>query len=155
MNFIRHHWFGLIVSLGFCFFMAVFFMVLIAPSQDEQKRGFIPCSEEMVRQVQQCSGQKICVLQAVCADTFCNIKVIGRGWRQWWRGEQPRPWSNYLFAPKLPEHYSRGDDGEYYAPAHEVRAQMQNLQKLNDELEKEYERRKASGVESDGFVPEH
>lgn len=154
MNFIRHHWFGLIISLGFAFFMAVFFLVLIAPNQDEQKRGFVPCSETMVDKVQHCAGQKLCVLQAVCANTFCNIKVIGRGWQQWWQGQQPTPWSNYIFVPQLPQRYF-DDESNYYAPEHEVRAQMQNLQKLNEKLEKEYERGKASGLESDGFVPEH
>ena len=44
MTFLKHHWFGLILSLFMLAYLLVFVLVLLSPRYDMQKRGFIPCT---------------------------------------------------------------------------------------------------------------
>lgn len=150
MQFIKYHWFGLLVSAAVLFFLVIFFLVLIAPHQDDQKRGFVPCTETMANEIHQCAGNKLCILEAIVGNTFCNVGVVGRGLSAWLGGEQPHPWSNYLFAPaaKTAEE-PQAELNEFYNQNPDIEGQMQELQKLNDELEKEYGKRKASRLESE------
>ncbi len=143
MNFIKNHWFGLIVSLITLAFLCVFALVLIAPHQDEQGRGFVPCIEKMAENLHECRGQNLCALNCVIENTFCNIKVIGQGIKQWAAGEQPRPWSNYLFEPELKQP-SAADDfeteeslDEYYQNNPDISLEMSELYKLNQQLEQD------------------
>jgi len=149
MQFIKYHWFGLLVSLIVFFFLFIFFLVLIAPHQDEQERGFVPCTRNMAEQVQQCAGAKGCILKAVVENTFCNIRIVGQGAKLWAQGKQPRPWSNYLFRPELAGGENSEELDEFYRDSPDVENQMKELQKLNEELEMEYEKRTASGLESE------
>ena len=86
LNFIRQHWFGLLISAVFCLFLVQFFIVLIAPHHDLLNRGFAPCTETMSKQVSDCAGDNFCVLKAVTANTFCDTAVIGQGLKNWVSG---------------------------------------------------------------------
>lgn len=141
MNFIRYHWFGLLVSVIVALFLCQFLLVLIAPHQDEQKRGFVPCTEEMSEELHRCRSRNLCVLDAVVDNTFCNTGVIVEGFRLWVAGKQDSPWANYLFEPEL-NRPSAEDDvdaeaslDEYYRDVPDINAEMDELQKLNQQLE--------------------
>ncbi len=142
MNFIRCHWFGLSVSLVVFFFLCVFALVLAAPHQDEQKRGFVPCTEKMAEELHNCNGRKMCVLERIVDNTFCNIGVIGEGIKLWATGKQSAPWSNYLFVPDIKR--PSATDGveaeeslaEYYESSPDIGAEMDELYELNQQLEK-------------------
>lgn len=141
MQFIKYHWFGLLVSVIVFLFLCVFALVLAAPHQDEQKRGFVPCTETMAEELHNCNSRNMCVLGSVIKNTFCNIKVIGQGIKLWAVGEQPTPWSNYLFEPEL-KRPAVNDDvepeeslDEYYQNTPDIAAEMDELQQLNQQLE--------------------
>ena len=141
MNFIKYHWFGLIVSAIVLFFIAVFFIVLIAPRYDEQKRGFVACTAQMAGEIQNCESDNLCVLGKVIENTFCNISVIKDGFLMWKKGEQNTPWANYLYEP-LVKQQSTDDDieseeslEEYYKSVPNIKEEMKNLENLNKKLE--------------------
>ncbi len=141
MRFMRDHWFGILVSGVTFFFLCVFAIVLAAPRQDEQKRGFVPCIEAMAEKLHTCNGKNMCVLSSVVDNTFCNIGVIGKGVMLWISKKQPTPWSNYLFTPET-KRPSATDDiepeeslAEYYLNTPDIAAEMSELQKLNQKLE--------------------
>lgn len=141
MQFIKYHWFGLVISLIVTFFLFIFVLVLIAPHQDEQKRGFVPCTEAMAEQIKNCSSRSLCVLGSVVDNTFCNIKVIGKGVKLWIKGEQSSPWKNYLFVADI-KNKSATDDvepeeslKEYYESQPDLELEMNELKKLNQQLE--------------------
>lgn len=126
---------------SFFFFLCVFALVLAAPHQDEQKRGFVPCTETMAEELRGCNGRNMCVLGSVVDNTFCNVGVIGEGLKLWMTGKQPAPWSNYLFEPEI-KRPSATDDvepeeslEEYYQNTPDIAAEMDELQKLNQQLE--------------------
>lgn len=76
-------------------------MLFAAPRSDALKRGFIPCTEQLVADIYSCKKGSIgCPLKFMLKDMNCNIKVIGKGFSAWFKGEQKTPWSNYLFDPK-------------------------------------------------------
>ncbi len=138
MYFIKYHWFGLLTGLVIFFFMGLFILVLLSPRADEQKRGFIPCTENMAEQILACENNKIiCLLKAVVGNSWCDAKVVGRGIKKWIFGEQKAPWSNYIFIPELPSnHFFDSEAGAEYLKQHpNTKAEMQKLQKLNEELE--------------------
>ena len=141
MRFVKDHWFGLLVSIFVFFFWCVIALVLAAPHQDEQKRGFVPCTETMAEELRGCNGRNMCVLGSVVDNTFCNVGVIGEGLKLWMTGKQPAPWSNYLFEPEI-KRPSATDDvepeeslEEYYQNTPDIAAEMDELQKLNQQLE--------------------
>ena len=70
MRFVKDHWFGLLVSIFVFFFLCVFALVLAAPHQDEQKRGFVPCTETMAEELRGCNGRNMCVLAAWSTTRF-------------------------------------------------------------------------------------
>lgn len=75
-------------------------MLFVAPRQDALKRGFIPCTEQLVYNISACeSGKMSCPLKYLGQDMKCNVEVVLEGFGAWIKGEQERPWSNYLFEP--------------------------------------------------------
>ena len=141
MRFLKHHWFGLILSLFMLTYLLVFVLVLVSPRQDAQKRGFIPCTEAMAEQLISCDNGVVCMLKTIVKNGWCDAEVIGTGFKKWLRGEQKTPWTNYLFKPEqlLPDEDTEIDEGlrEFYAQTPDVEASMQNLRRLNRELEQQ------------------
>lgn len=140
MSFIKKHWFGMIAAFVVAIFFVLFVLILISPRQDLQKRGFIPCTEALAEQVLSCEKNKIiCMLSATMKNSWCDMKVVGRGFSNWVKGKQPAPWSNYIFEPELPEDEYFDDEArkEYLKHTPDIAAEMQNLKKLSEELENE------------------
>ena len=74
----------------------------LSPRQDVLNRGFIPCTKQLVFELSGCQKGKIgCPLKLLWQDMKCNIKVVGNGFKNWVAGNQPAPWSNYLFEPEM------------------------------------------------------
>lgn len=91
MTFLKHHWFGLILSLFMLAYLLVFVLVLLSPRYDVQKRGFIPCTEAMAERLIDCDNGAWCMLKTIVRNGWCDAEVISGGFRMWLRGEQKRP----------------------------------------------------------------
>lgn len=141
MSFIKNHWFGLLGGIVIFVFMSVFVLVLLSPRQDAQNRGFIPCTRRLAEKLLDCpEDRKIrCLFGAITRNTWCDMKVIGRGFSGWLSGKQPAPWSNYIFIPESvrDETFDKDAEAEYLKNNPSPAAEMQKLQKLNEELENE------------------
>lgn len=143
MSFIRRHWFSLLTGLFVFIFFILFVLVLLSPRQDARKRGFIPCTEVMAEKLLNCEGSRIfCLLSAVVDNSWCDMKVVGRGFYAWVAGKQPAPWSNYIFVPELPadQDFDAAARAEYLKANPDIKTEMRQLQKLNEELENEENR---------------
>lgn len=109
-------------------------MLFIAPKVDMQKRGFIPCTEQLVSSVSICKkGSVGCPLKYLWQDMKCNTFVILDGFGAWMRGKQPTPWANYLFEPETI--YNNDYDGDIVADMADLEAQSQFIQGKKAELE--------------------
>ena len=126
MTFLKHHWFGLILSLFMLAYLLVFVLVLLSPRYDVQKRGFIPCTEAMAERLIDCDN-----------GAWCMLKTIVRNGG----GKKKTPWANYLFEPEQPRPDDEPDADEslreFYAQTLDIEASMQNLRRLNRELERQ------------------
>lgn len=140
MNFIKQHWFGFLVTLVLILSALLFLIVLLSPRQDNQKRGFIPCTETMAAALYDCSGRSFCLLGAVLDNSICDAKVVLSGLGEWAKGHQPAPWSNYFFTPDLsPDEELAPEVAEFYQDNPHLRQDMQQLEKLHEKLLKNQE----------------
>lgn len=138
-TFLKYYWFGLLMSfillVGFMFFL----LILLSPRYDVQKRGFIPCTEALAQNLLSCPQENkySCGIKHILANSWCDLKVIGKGWKDWGQGKQSAPWSNYIFEPELPNMPAEDDEfyAEYIKKGITPTADMQNLIKMSDELE--------------------
>lgn len=141
MSFIKNHWFGLFGSIVVFVFMCVFILVILSPRQDAQNRGFIPCTKQLAEKLLNCpQDSKIaCLFNAIVKNTWCDMKVIGNGFWEWTKGSQKTPWSNYIFVPQdiRDETFDAETEAEYLKNNPLPTIEMQELQKLNEELENE------------------
>lgn len=153
MLFIKQHWFGLIVSLFMLAYLAVFVLVLASPRYDEQKRGFIPCTEEMAAELIDCQNGVWCMLNSVVENGWCDTKIIGQGFVAWVNGEQKTPWANYLFKPEVAEQEEM-DEGlkEFYAQTPDIGVSMQNLRRLNQKLERQIKETEITETENKEII---
>ncbi len=139
MAFIKHHWFGLCIGLFLIVFMLMLVLILLAPKQDAKSRGFIPCTEVMVDTLLTCDREVWCASRAVLQNSWCDIKVIGRGIKLWGQGKQPYPWSNYIFTPELPLTSFVDEEArqQYLKEYPNTKQEMERLHILRKELENE------------------
>lgn len=139
MTWIKTHWFGLITGIFIFVCLILFILVLLSPRQDEQKRGFIPCTEMMAETMLDCNNGVGCMLKAVLSNSWCDAKVIGCGLKNWATGKQSAPWSNYIFIPVLPPEESFDDIAreEYLKNNPAFAEEMKQLQQLSEEIENE------------------
>ncbi len=146
-NFIKIHWFGLLLSVPTVLFFGVMALVFYSPRQDALKRGFIPCTQQLVKEVFACSEHKHwCMSKAIVKNTGCDFKVVFSGVKAWAEGKQSAPWSNYLFEPELPKTDLAEDDAavqEYYAENPHSEEDMLKLQEDWNNLEQEWNKTNA------------
>ena len=135
MSSLKNHWFGMIVSLFVLWFFIVFVLVLLAPKQDLQKRGFISCTETMETEVAACNSQKTCMLKSILKNTSCDSKVIFDGIKNWVKGEQKTPWQNYMFEPEVKKEVLDEELQDFYAKNKDLSKEIEELKKKNMELE--------------------
>ena len=69
MNCIKHYWFGFLVTLVLLLAALLFVIVLLSPRQDNQRRGFIPCTEKMAAELYDCTAAVF-----VCWELVLNNK---------------------------------------------------------------------------------
>lgn len=140
MQFMKRHWFGLVMSLVILAYVSMFMLILASPKIDLQKRGFIPCTEKFIAEAHTCDGS-ICLLKAVVHNSFCDFSVVGHGFAQWTKGKQPSPWSNYLFVPEIDD-INREEMKTIYGIDPNSATDMEKLKNANkelmDSLNKEY-----------------
>ena len=90
--------YGLGIFVFFVMYMVT--VMFLSPRQDALKRGFIPCTEQLVNDITECTPGKIaCPLKHLWSDMKCNTAVILDGFGAWVKGEQSSPWESYLFTP--------------------------------------------------------
>jgi len=135
MNFIKQHWFGTVIMLVLLPAVLLFLIVLFSPRQDNQKRGFIPCTENMAAELYDCGGRGFCMLGAVLSNSLCDAGVVWSGLSGWAAGKQPRPWSNYFFTPDLsPEEEPAPEVEEFYRENPHLQQDMRELEILHGKL---------------------
>jgi len=151
LKFIKYHWFGLFISIIIGLLLVQFTLVLISPHHDAKQRGFSICTQEMSDQIAFCDSQNWCILKSIIKNTFCDTKIIITGAKNWISGQQPRPWSNYIFVPVLSQTEEPDQDlEEYYQSQPDLAQQIEQLKQKNQQLEKKIdEHRKSSGMGSD------
>lgn len=120
-----------VILIGFLFFL----LVLLSPRYDSQKRGFIPCTETLAQNLLNCPQESkySCGIKHILHHSWCNVKVIGTGFSNWWHGKQETPWSNYIFEP---EPINR-QDNSFFEPGYHPELKIEHLQKLSAEIEKQ------------------
>lgn len=137
-NFIKIHWFGILLSIPTALFFSGLALVFYSPRQDTLNRGFIPCTQKMVKEVFECNEQKHwCMSKAIIKNTACDFTVIFNGLSAWVAGKQPTPWSNYFFEPVLPTEQSDDDlKQDFYTENPRSAEDMAKLKQDWDNLEK-------------------
>jgi hypothetical protein len=108
---------------------------MFAPHVDSQNRGFVPCTAHMATQVETCHKRKSCILRAVYDNYVCDGKVILTGFSDWIKGQQPRPWSNYMFEPEILKEEMDEDLKEYYRENPNIDDEMAEIIQKHEELE--------------------
>lgn len=132
MNTLRQHWFNILIALILFCSICFFTIIAFSPREDLKKRGFIPCTEILSEQMEECNAQIFCSLKAILKNSWCDAKVIGRGMKNWINGTQPSPWSNYIFVPEL---YDTADD-EFYLENPDYIRDFNQTKKQGVQLEK-------------------
>ena len=116
-------------------------MMYLSPRRDIQRRGFIPCTEQLVFDLQTCNAGSLgCPFKFLVRDTGCNIGVVYTGAVAWIKGRQPTPWANYLFEPEVYADDALTEDMPTVAEAREemsdLAAQSRFIEQKQQELEK-------------------
>lgn len=119
-------------------FLAQFMIVLLAPAQDTQGRGFVPCHQKMAEEVYDCDGKVLCVLGGVLENTRCNSGVIADGFLMWIKGKQKTPWDSYFFLQQQPKLQEKDEAlQEFYEKNPNLKQEMNELKQLNQKLERQ------------------
>ena len=128
--FMKEYWFGFFISLILLFGFLFFLLVLVSPRYDLQKRGFIPCTETMAKNIMNCPEEKkfLCGIKAVLKNSWCDLGVIKQGFSLWFDGKQKTPWDNYIFEPVLPE-------DAFFENDVDRNMNMEQIKKLNEFME--------------------
>ena len=140
ISLLRRYWFSACMSIFLLGAFLYFIIVFTSPRYDIQRRGFVPCTEKLAIDIENCGKNNIlCILGSIGKDNICNIQVIGHGMSAWLQGEQRTPWANYIFEPELPTQPQTTDEGieEFYQENPNIHQEMQQLKKLNKEQEDE------------------
>lgn len=145
LKFFKEHWFGLLLGLFVLLYVTMILIVVSSPRQDKQNRGFIPCTKIMLDEIINCKDddQYMCIGESILKNSACDAGVIINGFKDWTKGKQSRPWSNYFFTPELetPLDDPELDEElkEFYEQNPDVHLQMEQLnsdyEKLNKDME--------------------
>lgn len=133
LNYIKYYWFGFLIGTIIFISVSFFLIIMLSPKQDLEKRGFIPCTEQLAQNLYLCTQKEkySCVVKEILKNSLCDGKVIVQGFSDWWNGKQSTPWANYFFTPKLLEHrWLDGQVGEH------PELSIEHLQKLSEELDR-------------------
>ena len=131
---VSHYMFKTIVTLFVVLFFAFFIIVMSSPRQDLQKRGFIQCTEIMAAELHVCQSKAWCSIKSILKNSFCDSKVITKGFGDWLKGEQKTPWANYIFEAEIEENFEEALK-QFYEENPNVVEEMQKLKESHKELE--------------------
>lgn len=139
MSFIKKYWFGTTIGLFLAMFIVVLVLILISPKQDAKNRGFVYCTQNLIDDLIECDKQLWCTSKSILKNSWCDIHIIGQGLRNWVKGQQDYPWSNYIFEPELSQDSYVDEEArqEYLKEFPNTSLEMKNLLKLRKELENE------------------
>ena len=129
----KKHWFETIIVTIVILFFAEFFLILSAPHDEKNNRGFSLCTNDMIENVSNCNTQTWCTFKAVSKNYLCYNLVILKGFKNWVSQKSPTPWSDYFYALEAedpPEELV-----EFYEENPDIKEQMQTLLEKNSELE--------------------
>ena len=136
MNFIKSHWFGLIIWLWLVLFAILTAIVLVSPHHDAKNRGFAYCTQNLVDDLNDCNQKISCSVKVILNNTICDIKIIYAGITAWIDGKQNTPWDNYIFTPELPSSYIDEEERQEYLKEYpDTLAEMARLKILGKDLE--------------------
>ena len=131
-KFIKNHWFELIMIAIIILFLAEFFLILSAPHEDENNRGFSFCTNNMIDNVSNCNRRTWCTFKAVSNNYICYNIVILKGFKNWINKKSPTPWSDYFYDPQSTE--LQEELVEFYEQNPNIEEQMQTLMEKKLEL---------------------
>lgn len=139
MNFIKYYWFNILIALIIIFGMVMTLIVAFSPREDNLKRGFIPCTEELADNILSCGGSLWCATKAVIKNSMCDADVIFNGFTLWIKGQQKTPWSNYIFTPDLSHKKDLSDTNSeiFYQENPNYLQDFEELKQTNKKLEEE------------------
>lgn len=143
-KYLKKHWFGFLIFIIVFIYVSMILLVVSAPRQDLHDRGFIKCTKAMMSELASCPQESRtgCIFKGVIENNICDFQIIFDGVGKWINGEQPRPWSNYLFEPDLPliaqETQRQEDLEEFYRQNPDIKNQMELLNQERLKLEEKW-----------------
>lgn len=138
LNFIKKYWFMGIIVLFIFLYLIVFLSVVFSPKEDKFDRGFIRCTKEMATQIVNNKNQSsFNLVSIIIENTYCDVKVMLKGFSNWIDGEQEYPWSNYFYEPMVEEKVEIQDEelSKFYEENPEILKDMETLNLKRQELE--------------------
>ena len=136
MNFIKSHWFGILICLWLVLFVAMMVVVLIAPHNDAKNRGFAFCTHNLINTLENCNRKIICSTKAITDNTVCDIKIITNSFYKWLKGDNRFPWSDYIFSPEKSFSYIDEEERkEYLNEFPDTLEEMEKLKQLRKDME--------------------
>ena len=139
IKFIKHFWFHIFITFLLLCFVGIAVLILLSPKQDMKRRGFVPCTEEMIEDLLNCNRRFLCSSRAIIENNLCVAQVIRIGFSDWVKGKQPRPWSNYIFKPELySDSFIDQEEVKKYLETHpDVKIEMERLHRMRKDMENE------------------
>lgn len=127
-------------------------LILLSPKYDAQNRGFVACTQSLLDELVECEHKIGCSMRAVAANSWCDIKTIVKGAKDWLNGQQDTPWSNYIYEPEMPKNPLIDEDAraEYLRAHPNTKEDMERLHRQRKEMENEQN----STNEFENFWPE-
>lgn len=137
MKWVKDHWFGMIMWLWVVAVALVMVMVLLSPHYDAKNRGFAFCTQQLIEKLEECDKKIACSTVAVLDNTICDVKIIGKSFKEWVDGKHPYPWSGYIFAAEIPlsSFINEDERREYLEEYPDTLAEMEKLKFLRKDLE--------------------
>lgn len=114
IKFMKNYWFEFLLGLCVLVFLLFSIVVATAPHNDAKGRGFTKCTLQMGLELQQTGKLSVMgAVKMVSKGYWCYALVMGEGVKLFVKGEQPAPWSNYLFEEERPMY--QDDEGEGFS----------------------------------------
>ena len=137
-KFFKKYWFTMLITLFVSTYLMVFLFVLFSPKEDDLERGFIPCTKQMSEKILKNEEQStLKLVKIIVENTYCDTKVVAKGFVNWLKGEQKTPWANYFFEPVLEKNKLEEDEElmKFYQENPYLSEDMENLDKERKILE--------------------
>ncbi len=111
LNFIKKYWFTIIMAFFILLYITIFILVWFSPKSDKLERGFIPCTKQLTSNILHNKEQSsLNLAKIIIENTYCDAKVVFRGFTNWINGKQKKPWSNYFFEPVYEKQTTHEDE---------------------------------------------